>query len=115
MKRAVRARIKALMAEWQTLRFALSEHDAAEAWAESMAVHEDQCPSLKAETPEPTALDERLVPLVLEWAAAEARRRAPGGGDPAYVQAASAAADALLAYALGLPAARLSSSKDRTP
>ena len=48
MKRTVRARIKALMAEWKMLRFALSEEDVAEAWAESMALHEDQCPALTA-------------------------------------------------------------------
>jgi len=36
------------MAEWDTLRFALSERETAEAWAESIAVHEDDCPSAKA-------------------------------------------------------------------
>lgn len=36
-------RVKMLMAEWDTLRFGLSEHDAAEAWAESMADHEAVC------------------------------------------------------------------------
>jgi hypothetical protein len=46
MKRAVRTRIKALMAEWDTLRYGLPEREAAEAWAESMALHEDQCPHL---------------------------------------------------------------------
>ena len=44
MKRAVRARIKGLMAEWDMMRFGLSEREAAEAWAESMALHEDVCP-----------------------------------------------------------------------
>ena len=45
--RTVRARTKELMREWETLRFALSEREAAEAWAESMARHEDTCPALK--------------------------------------------------------------------
>jgi hypothetical protein len=34
------------MAEWDTMRFGLSEEEAAEAWAESIARHEDACPAL---------------------------------------------------------------------
>ena len=45
----VRRRIKELMAEWRTLRFGLSEHDAAEAWAESMAQHEQSDRRLAAQ------------------------------------------------------------------
>jgi hypothetical protein len=45
--RRIRQRVKALMAEWDTLRWGLSEREAAEAWAESIARHEDQCPDLK--------------------------------------------------------------------
>lgn len=37
---SVTARVKELMREWDTLRFGMSELDAAEAWAESMARHE---------------------------------------------------------------------------
>jgi hypothetical protein len=39
-------RVRELMAQWRTLRFGLSEEDAAEAWAESMAIHEDTCPAV---------------------------------------------------------------------
>lgn len=59
----VQRRIKALMDEWATLRFGLSEQDAAEAWAESMALHEETCPALRPQEPDD---------LGLAWAAAEA-------------------------------------------
>jgi hypothetical protein len=47
-----RKRVKELMGEWRALRFGLSEEEAAEAWAESIADHEDGCPALAA-TPAP--------------------------------------------------------------
>jgi hypothetical protein len=46
-EREVKRRIRDLMREWEGLRFGLSETDAAEAWAESIARHEAECPLLK--------------------------------------------------------------------
>ena len=43
---SAKARVKELLREWDALRFGLSEREAAEAWAESMALHEAGCPAL---------------------------------------------------------------------
>jgi len=47
-ERAIAKRVRDLLKEWDILRFGLSEREAAEAWAESMARHEAECPLLRS-------------------------------------------------------------------